>query len=66
MTAWTYHDLAGELIARDIPPHLIDGKAIDFAAPTVEAAAAGVELSPCYRETGDDTWWDEEWGEDDF
>ena len=62
MTPWTYHDLAGELIARGIPPDLIDGKAIDFTAPTVEAAVAGVELDAWYHdnECEDDDWQDEE------
>ena len=61
---WTYHDLAGELIARGIPPYLIDGKAVDFAAPTVEAATASVELDAWYHdhdhEQEDDDWQDEE------
>ena len=62
MTAWTYHDLAGELIARGIPPYLINGKAVDFAAPTVEAAVASVELDAWFHdhEQEEEAWQDEE------
>ena len=64
MTAWTYDDLAGELIAQGIRPDFIDGKAIDFSAPTVEAAAAGVELDAWFHdhdnEQVDEDWEDEE------
>ena len=62
MTAWTYPDLAGELLARGIRPDFIDGKAVDFTAPTVEAAAAGVELDAWFHdnEQEDEDWQDEE------
>jgi len=62
MTAWTYQDLAGELIALGIRPDFIDGKAIDFAAPTVEAAVADVALAAFYHDIGceNDDWQDEE------
>ena len=50
MTAWTYQDLAAELLAQGIDPYFIDGKAIDFSAPTVEAAAAAVELDAWFHD----------------
>lgn len=60
--AWTYQDLAAELLAQGIRPDFIDGKAVDFAAPTVEAATAGVELDAWFHdnEQEDEEWQDEE------
>ena len=60
--AWNYHDLVGELLAQGIHPDFIDGKAIDFSAPTVEAAAASVELDAWFHdnEQEEEAWQDEE------
>ena len=60
--AWTYQDLAGELLAQGIDPYFINGKAVDFSAPTVEAATASVELDAWFRDNDqeDEEWQDEE------